>query len=259
MSRRRFDWSPLRRPSVARGVHADRAAERAGVVQSDLDPPSEAAESGAAAAHAGEATTPGWAMPPLQSNEIEIRVNDLKQFAYCPRIVFYQYTMPVERRTTFKMEHGKSVEVRTEDLEKRRKLREYGLGAGKRRFQVWMRSRRLGLSGRVDLLIETADGMFPVDFKDTTAPVHHNHRVQLCAYALLIEDTFHRPAHAGFIYRIPRNDVTAIEMSPALRTETIQTIGGIRTLIGSERMPDATPVRARCTDCEYRNYCADVF
>lgn len=31
---------------------------------------------------------------------ISIRVNDIKQYAYCPRIVFYQYCMPVEKKAT---------------------------------------------------------------------------------------------------------------------------------------------------------------
>lgn len=259
MPKRRFDWSAMRRQRVAAAGGGHTEAEGSQASRSDIGPQRDTAGVHAALEPTSRPPIPVRAPPGSQSNSVEIRVNDLKQFAYCPRIVFYQYTMPVEHRATFKMEHGKSIEVRAEDLEKRRRLREYGLADGTRRFQVWMRSPRLGLSGRVDLLIETADGMFPVDFKDTTAPVRHNHRVQLCAYALLIEDTFRRPARVGFIYRVPRNDVTAVEMSPELRTETLQGIDGIRRLIRSERMPDATTVRSRCTDCEYRNYCGDVF
>lgn len=37
---------------------------------------------------------------------ISLRVNDIKQYAYCPRIVFYQYSMPVEKKATWKMEQG---------------------------------------------------------------------------------------------------------------------------------------------------------
>lgn len=259
MPKRRFDWTAVRRPGVEETAVGDAGVGQSEARQSDVELPGDAAGVPSAPPPPSLPPTPLGALSLPQSNGIEIRVNDLKQFAYCPRIVFYQYTMPVDRRATFKMEHGKSVEVRMEDLEKRRRLREYGLAEGTRQFQVSMRSPRLGLSGRVDLLIETVDGMFPVDFKDTTAAVHHNHRVQLCAYAILIEETFRRPARVGFIYRVPRNDVTAVEMTPALRTETLQAIEAIRTLIRSELMPDPTTVRSRCTDCEYRNYCGDVF
>ena len=33
----------------------------------------------------------------------------------------------------------------------------------------------------------------------------------------------------------------------------------IRRMIEREQMPPPTPVRNRCTDCEYRNYCGDIF
>ena len=188
-----------------------------------------------------------------------LRVNDLKQYAYCPRIVFYQYTMPVQRKPTFKMEHGKAVEAIIEKLESRRKLREYGLADGTREFQVWLSSQRLGLSGRLDLMITTSQGAFPVDFKDTLDRVHHNHHVQLCAYALLIEDVLAQPVPAGFVYRVPRDDVVVVEITTELREETHRYIQAIRQMIVQERMPPLTARRARCTDCEYRNYCGDVF
>jgi len=58
---------------------------------------------------------------------IDLRVNDLKQFTYCQRIVFYQYVMPVEKKATFKMEEGKRAEAVIDKLEKRRSLRGYRL------------------------------------------------------------------------------------------------------------------------------------
>jgi CRISPR-associated exonuclease Cas4 len=190
---------------------------------------------------------------------VPLRVNDLKQYAYCPRIVFYQYAMPVQRKATFKMDHGKAIEPRLEQLEQRRTLREYGLAEGTREFQVWLRSEPLGLSGRLDLMITTARGVFPVDFKDTLDRVHHNHRVQLCAYALLIQERTGGPVTTGFIYRVPRNDVVVVDITHALRVETLAMVQAIREMIRVECMPPPTPVRARCEDCEYRNYCGDIF
>jgi CRISPR-associated exonuclease Cas4 len=190
---------------------------------------------------------------------VPLRVNDLKQYAYCPRIVFYQYAMPVQRKATFKMEHGKAVEPKLEQLERRRKLREYGLEQGERCFQVWLTSRRLDLSGRLDLLITTQKALYPVDFKDTLEPVRYNHHIQLCAYAQLVEDCFDRPVPAGFIYRVPRDDVVAIDMTADLHADTSACIDEIRAMIRNELMPPPTKVRGRCVDCEYRNYCGDVF
>jgi CRISPR-associated exonuclease Cas4 len=243
---KRFDWSVLSPDGTARDRKAGPLSDTEGQTGQSPVPQLDQQRTARDAPESGETS-------------IELRVNDLKQFAYCPRIVFYQYTMPVQRKATFKMEHGKAVEPRIEHLEHRRTLRAYGLQDGRRQFQVWLRSKRLGLSGRLDMMITTPDGIFPVDFKDTLRRVHDNHRVQLCAYAMLIEDVYQRQVSAGFIYRVPRSDVVAVDMTAELRAETLRCLNAIRVMIRAEHMPSPTSVRARCTDCEYRNYCGDIF
>lgn len=242
--RKSVDWSPLK----AREIPPDSAGEAG----EDLSP---------------RPPSVGVALPPEESAcevggeppRFSLRVNDLKQFAYCPRIVFYHYAMPVDRKATFKMEHGKIAEATIGSLEKRRKLKQYGLGTGERRFHLQLFSPVLGLSGRLDLLIVSAGRAFPVDFKDTHAPVQANHRVQLCAYAMLVEDVLGIPVDVGFIFRVPRDDITDVTIDPALRAQTTAMMRSIRDMVAAERMPPPTDVRARCSDCEYANYCGDVF
>ncbi|MEX0806090.1 MAG: CRISPR-associated protein Cas4 [Candidatus Binatia bacterium] len=190
---------------------------------------------------------------------ISIRVNDIKQYAYCPRVVFYQYCMPVEKKATWKMEQGKIAEERIDQLEKRRKLREYRLEEGSRKFHVWMSSKRLGLSGKLDLLIDSPEGLFPVDFKMTTGRPHKNHLFQLCGYALLLEDQYGREVSKGFVYLIPHDDAVVFDLTEAVKSETERMIDEMRRMIEEEKMPPPTPVRNRCADCEYRNFCGDIF
>lgn len=188
-----------------------------------------------------------------------LRVNDLKQYDYCPRVVYYQYVMPVERKATFKMEHGKSAEARLDELERRRTLQRYALPDGRRHFHVWLSSEALGLSGKLDLLIESSSGWYPVDFKETTGPARQNHLLQLCGYALLVEEAYRCTVSQGFIYLIPGNRVEPIALTDHLKGEALCVLDQARDMILSQRVPDPTAVRARCPDCEYRNYCGDVF
>jgi CRISPR-associated exonuclease Cas4 len=190
---------------------------------------------------------------------IDLRVTDLKQFVYCPRIVFYQYVMPVEKKTTFKMEAGKQAEDIIDKLEQRRSLRKYRLAEGTRRFHVWLRSERLGLSGKLDLVIESPAGLFPIDFKYTTGRPQKNHVYQLCGYALLLEETYQQPVSRGFVYLIPHNEAVAVELTQARKDEALAQLRVMRAMIQAEAMPDPTPVRNRCVECEYRNYCGDIF
>lgn len=195
----------------------------------------------------------------LSSIPYALRVNDLKQWEYCRRIVFYNTVMPVARKSTIKMERGKQVEIKLDALETRRSLRRYRLVEGERRFNVSLSSERLGLSGKLDLLITTPEACYPVDFKYTRERPHRNHVLQVAGYALLVEDVMERPAPAAFIYITTSNQVLRVNLTDGLKDLVRRRLGEIRRMIGEAILPDPTPVRARCEACEFRNYCGDIF
>ncbi len=77
--------------------------------------------------------------------KLDLTVNDIKQYIYCKRIVFFHHVMPVEVKPTFKMELGQINEDELRSLEKRRKLSRYDLENGEKLFslkltlfQVWV-------------------------------------------------------------------------------------------------------------------------
>lgn len=190
---------------------------------------------------------------------IPLRVNDVKQYEYCPRIVFYNTVMPVERKSTVKMDRGKQEEFRLDALEKRRTLARYQLGSGERRFHVWLESPKLGLSGKLDLLIVSPRGFFPVDFKYTRGRPRRNHVFQLAAYAMLVEEKFQTEVGTGFIYLAPVQKVVAVQLTQDLKEKTVTFLAEIRGMIREGILPPATTVRSRCDECEFRNYCGDIF
>ncbi len=189
---------------------------------------------------------------------IPLRVNDIKQWNYCPRIVFYNTVMPVSPPPTYKMEHGKDQEDLFAKLETRRVLEKYGISQGERLFRVWLTSERLDLSGKLDLLIRTPRDLFPVDFKYTFQGAFKNHVLQLAAYALLAEEAFSLPANQGFVYAIPKKKLHPVELDSQIKKEALEQLDEIRKMIQSQNLPDPTPFRNRCYNCEYLNYCGDV-
>lgn len=190
---------------------------------------------------------------------LPLRVNDVKQFQYCPRIVFYNTVMPVERKSTVKMQRGKDEEFKLDALEKRRTLARYQLGTGERRFHVGIESSKLGLSGKLDLLVVSPQGYFPVDFKYTRGRPHRNHVFQLAGYAILIEEEFRTKVEVGFIYLAPVQKIIAIRITPQLKERTLGILAEIRGIVREGILPAPTDVRSRCTECEFRNYCGDIF
>ncbi len=207
-------------------------------------------------------------------------VTDLKQLAYCPRLVYYAYCLPgVHIAPTGKMVLGRAANAATEDLEHRRSLRAYGLRTGEREFDLWLESEALGLCGRLDMLITTStddgDELIPVDYKDSLqlAPeprpggtparrlspaVQHNWALQLTAYAMLVEATRGRSVRRGFVYFIPARRARQVVFSDDLRRQVEEGLQTITAMVAEERQPPPTPHRRRCAACEYRRLCNDV-
>jgi len=195
---------------------------------------------------------------PFDVPEPELRVGDVKQYLYCPRIIYYDYVLPVERRQTPTMKLAREEHVRLEQLESRRRLSRYRLGEGERRFRVPLHSSRFGLRGVLDALLITPVGYFPVDFKVTEHGASVGHKYQLLAYALLLEETFGVAVRAGFICLAPRGEVVEVPVTSSGRLHVRRLLGAIRNLIRREVLPEVRHSTARCCDCEFRNYCRDV-
>ncbi len=188
-----------------------------------------------------------------------IPVTDLKQWAYCARIVYYHRVMPAVGKPTYKMKEAAAAQELVESLEMRRGLKEYGLEGARRSFNVWLTNEQLGLSGKLDLLLETPEHVAVVDFKLTSGELGENHRMQLAGYSLLAEAACGVPARRGFVYRIPDNRIFAVEITERLRQAVAAACDGIRRVGETQWWPGPTVVRGRCVECEFANYCADVW
>jgi len=189
-------------------------------------------------------------------------VTDLKQYAYCPRIVFYTYCLPLLRPTTYKMEAGAAAHAEAGERERRRTLAVYGLVEGERRFDVWVASERLGLQGRVDLVIgvgaEGAREWIPVDYKQSARPAGPHHKRQLAAYGMMLEETLGGRARRGFIYSLVTRRAEEIALTGRLREEVSETVAAMRAMVEREAMPDPPRSRQPCVNCEFRRFCNDV-
>jgi CRISPR-associated exonuclease Cas4 len=74
-----------------------------------------------------------------------------------------------------------------------------------------------------------------------------------------VEENFRTKVQAGFIYLVPTQEVVSVELTERLRDKTLAMLTEIRSMIREGMLPTPSPVRARCEDCEFRNYCGDVF
>lgn len=189
-------------------------------------------------------------------------VTDLKQYAYCPRIVYYTYCLPLIRPTTYKMESGARAHTEAKAQEQRRTLAAYGLVEGIRHFNVHVASERLGLQGRIDLVIEVgtkeAPEWIPVDYKQSARRAGPHYRQQLAAYGMMLEETAGGAARYGFIYSLMTRKAEKIALTERLRNDVWEAVTAMREMVKWERMPEPPRSRGPCINCEFRRFCNDV-
>lgn len=193
-----------------------------------------------------------------------LEVTDLKQWRYCPRVVWYRHCLPAVRPITDLMAHGIARHRDEAGREERRSLRPYGLAAGERSFDLALYSARLGLRGRLDLAIATPDRVSPgaeavvVEYKDSEQRPGAHFKLQLAAYALLLEEAWGLSVRAGWVYQIPLRRAERVAITPSLRRQVTEAVATIQGAIGGEVLPEPPASRRPCVGCEFRRFCNDV-
>ena len=192
-------------------------------------------------------------------NSTVLTVALLKQFVYCRRIFFYQAVEGLTPPITGLMERGRRLQEEFERLEPRRVLSRYGMEGAERHFSQALADEELKLSGEADLVLESEDRLAVVEFKASGEPLAENHRLQLAAYARMAEQRFGKPCPYAFALFVDRGEIEEIAVHLGLRDAVDQAVKSMHSILTEADFPPPTPVRPRCVNCEYRNFCGDVF
>lgn len=189
-------------------------------------------------------------------------VTDLKQYTYCPRIVYYTYCLPLIRPTTYKMEAGARAHEQAEKRARRRTLAAYDLEEGERHFDVWLKSPILSLTGKVDLVLDVPHGenreLIPVEYKQTRRRIGHHIRLQLAAYGLMLEEIWGGEVRRAFVYSLLKRKAEPLRLGARLKQDVKSVIGEMHQMVEREAMPQPPQSRRQCVNCEFRRFCNDV-
>ncbi len=191
-----------------------------------------------------------------------IPVRALNQVAYCPRLYWLQY-----------VEGLMVVNEHVEDgLVKHGRVNDPSLAGRPRKERDAMHTRSvalasepLGLTSKLDLIEEKADGIYPVEYKRSAAPTDANGQatywdndaIQLCAQGLLLEEHLQRPVPYGVLYYIGSKTRVTVPLDEALRQQTREAVERIRAIAAADQPPPPLPpeLTYRCHGCSLLTIC----
>ncbi len=118
-------------------------------------------------------------------------------------------------------------------------------------------SQRYRLTGKPDYLVDSDDGLLPVEVKHTAAPAggqaYASHIMQLAAYCLLVEEAHGKTPRYGLIRY---NDATVqIDYTPMLRVRLLETLEEVRASCGLANVGRNHSDTSRCRACGVRHAC----
>ncbi|MHA1606995.1 MAG: CRISPR-associated protein Cas4 [Candidatus Freyarchaeota archaeon] len=177
---------------------------------------------------------------------------DVRQYAYCKRKIYFRYVLRARVKPTVKMERGREEH---EKLEWRRKKR----GGGGKYFSVYLSSERLGLAGVVDYFDYGGGEVVPVEVKFGGGErIYADHYLQLVAEALLLEDCFGVRVEKGIIEYPDKGIRREVKITDGARLKVLKILDDIRRIVRDEVPPSSGWSQAKCEACEVYRVCRQV-
>jgi len=123
-----------------------------------------------------------------------------------------------------------------------------------------IKSDTLNLSGIIDQLEIYEKGYVPIELKTGSAPKEDawpNHKIQIAAYAMLLEEKYNTEIKEGFVHYLDINEKRHIPINIFLKDEINQLIDKVKTLLESREIPDFCNNQNKCSACGLKETCFD--
>ena len=123
--------------------------------------------------------------------------------------------------------------------------------------EQYFKSEKLNLSGIIDMIEVYKDFHVPGEIKTGKVPnkgIWDNHRVQLAAYMMLLEDSGKKTGEGYMKYKgIEEKRILA--MNPMLKEEVIDLIRKVNIIISGFDAPDFVDNKNKCNKCQVKDTC----
>ena len=187
-----------------------------------------------------------------------VPVNLIRQWCYCPRVVYYLELTEFSVKHPAWVKQGMSYHNREELLWARRGLSRFGLTDGSKHHSVAMADENLGIHGIADMIIETADAIYPVEFKLSVGSKKRGDILQLVAYAMLAQTHFQKSCIMSFLVG-KDGSLCNVKINESKIQQVSKAVTDIRTMLTRGYKPESSATTAQCGICEYINFCNDRF
>lgn len=115
-------------------------------------------------------------------------------------------------------------------------------------------SRRLGLVGRPDRMLQTGGAIIPVEQKPNARRVQPSHVIQVAAQCMLVQEVYAvRPPYGVLV--LADGVQERIPFTPALEQRLVDTMAEMRSFLAADVEPGPIWIAPKCQACGFRETC----
>lgn len=182
----------------------------------------------------------------MNDNEY-IPIAALNQYAYCAHRCWRMFCAGEFADNQYTIE-GTSLHNRVHTLDSVHREETWQIRA------IWLKSEQYKLIGKADLIEESDEHWYPIEYKRGRRGEWDNDELQVCAQALCLEEMLGQTITQGYIYYAQSHQRQKVEINDELRETVIATILAVQSLLQTGNMPPAI-YRQRCRGCSLYQQC----
>lgn len=169
-----------------------------------------------------------------------VQVQEINQFVYCPRRLYYQ---------KFFNTIGRNYELVEGTTQHENKSRRGGWTN-----EMYLQSEKHGLHGKIDV-VEEAESLTPVEHKRSQSGSYfQSDELQLAAYCILLEDNIEESVNVGYIYTRANDQRHLIRIREWHRDQIEEIVSIIKNMTVDD-IPPLVDNPNKCEKCSTRQYC----
>ncbi|HOM03719.1 MAG TPA: CRISPR-associated protein Cas4 [Acetivibrio sp.] len=197
----------------------------------------------------------------FNENQFYITPSDMIEFLYCKRYIYYMKCLGIDQNEEkrFKVMMGR--EIHKKRGEQNKNYLPKKIGSIGKMIGVNLVSEKYGIRGSADEVHTLFDGtMAPLDYKFATYDerLFKTYKNQLVMYAIMIEETFGKKVHKGFlVYCREENRLVEVCVTEEDKDNVCLYIEEYRKIMDGY-YPEATKQKSKCLDCCYKNICIKI-
>ena len=119
-------------------------------------------------------------------------------------------------------------------------------------------SNKLQLKSIIDRIEIYENSYVPIELKTGKMPkegVWPGHRIQIAAYAMLLEEKFKTSVKEGFVRYLDAKETRQIAINPFMKEEIINLVKEVQELLKNQDVPNYCENRNKCANCGLKETC----